>query len=43
MKIQIGETMKTIKITEKTHEMLTVLGKKGETYDQIIKRLITTP
>ena len=33
--------IKTIKITETTHKKLTQLGKKGETYDQIILRLTT--
>lgn len=32
--------MKTIKITEPTHTKLKLLGKKGETFDQIILKLI---
>jgi predicted CopG family antitoxin len=29
----------TITITEETHEKITKLGKKGETYNQLINRL----
>ena len=32
--------MKTIAITEATHKKLTNLGKKGESYEDIIKRLL---
>ena len=31
---------KTLKITDKTHAKLMSVGKKGETFDQIIDRLI---
>lgn len=37
-----GIKMKIIKVTEKTHEELKELGKKGETFDDIIQRLIRT-
>ena len=30
----------TIQITKETREMLKSLGRKGETYDEIIRRLI---
>ena len=30
----------TIQVTKETREMLKELGKKGETYDDIIRRLI---
>lgn len=32
--------MTTIQISKETREMLKELGKKGETYDDIIRRLI---
>lgn len=32
--------IKHIKISEETHEKLTSMGKKGETYDDIISRLL---
>jgi len=32
--------MKTIKVTNDTHEKLQDLGKKGDTFNDIIKRLI---
>lgn len=32
--------MKTLKISEDTHRMLCAYGTKGETFDEIIKRLI---
>jgi predicted CopG family antitoxin len=32
--------MKTLKITEKTHKKLVALGKKSETFDELIDRLI---
>lgn len=32
--------MKIIKITEETHKRLTELGKKGETYNTIIIKLM---
>ena len=32
--------LKTIKIEEKTHSKLTSCGKKGETFDTIIDRLV---
>ena len=32
--------MKTIKITEETHKMLTEIGKKGQSYNTIIFNLI---
>ena len=32
--------IKTLKIQEETHKMLEDLGKKNESFDQIIKRLI---
>ena len=32
--------LKTIKIKEKTHKRLLNLGKKGESFDDIINRLI---
>jgi len=31
---------KLVRVTEETHQRLTDLGKKGETYDQIINRLL---
>ena len=33
---------KTLKITEQTHLILTRFGNKGETYDNIIRRLLNT-
>jgi len=33
-------TERTIKITENTHSMLCRVGQKGETFDEIINRLI---
>ena len=32
--------LKTLKIKEKTHKRLTDLGKKGETFDDVINRII---
>lgn len=32
--------MKTITIKDETHAQLTEIGKKGETYDEIIQRLL---
>jgi len=32
--------IKTIKISEEAHKMLCNIGKKEETFDQIIKRLV---
>ena len=32
--------MKTLKIKEKTHERLRNFGKKGETFDDVINRLL---
>ncbi len=32
--------MKMIKVQDETHERLMTLGKKGETFDQIIIRLM---
>ncbi len=32
--------MKTMKVTEKTHKKLTDIGMKGETYSDVIDRLI---
>jgi predicted CopG family antitoxin len=32
--------MKTITIKDETHAQLTAIGKKGETYDEIIQRLL---
>jgi len=32
--------VKTIKVSPETHARLVGLGKKGETFDEIIKRLI---
>ena len=32
--------MKTITVKDKTHAELTNIGKKGESYDDIIQRLI---
>lgn len=32
--------VKTLKISEETHHALTQLGRKGETFDEIIRRLI---
>ncbi len=32
--------LKTIKIKEKTHKRLTELGKKGETFSDLIDRII---
>jgi len=32
--------MKTVKISEETHKLLLSLGRKGETFDQIIKRVV---
>ena len=34
------EKKKTIAISKELHEELSALGKKGETYDQIVKRLL---
>jgi len=31
---------KTLKISEEAHRCLTDCGRKGETYDEIIKRLV---
>ena len=31
---------KLVRVSEETHQRLTDLGKKGETYDQIINRLL---
>jgi len=31
---------KTIKISEEVHEMLMGIGSKGESFDQIIRRLV---
>lgn len=31
---------KTIRVTESTHERLTKLGNKGESFDKIINKLI---
>ena len=36
----MGGEYVTIKITRETREMLKELGRKGETYDDVIKRLI---
>jgi len=33
-------TFKTIKISEKNHQQLSSLGKIGETYDDIVSRLL---
>lgn len=33
-------TIKTIRLSEKTHESLRQLGEKGETFDDIINKLI---
>ena len=32
--------MKTITVKDETHAELTIIGKKGESYDDIIQRLI---
>lgn len=32
--------MKIIQISEETHERLMGIGKKGETFDEVIKRLL---
>ena len=32
--------LKTLKIKEKTHKRLVELGKKGETFDDVINRII---
>ncbi len=32
--------MKIIKVEDKTHQRLLVLGKKAETFDQIINRIL---
>ena len=32
--------MKTMKVTEETHKKLGEYGKKNETYDKIIRRLL---
>jgi predicted CopG family antitoxin len=34
--------MKTIVVKDETHEKLRKLGEKGETFDEIINRLIDT-
>ena len=31
---------KTVKVSEETHQALTALGSKGESYDAIIRRLL---
>jgi len=35
----LSET-KTVKVSEETHEALKALGRKGESYDAIIRRLL---
>ena len=35
-----GKPMKLIKIKESTHKKLTAVGKKGETYDELILRIL---
>lgn len=32
--------LKTLKIKEKTHKRLVALGKKGESFDDVINRII---
>lgn len=32
--------LKTLKIEEKTHKRLVAIGKKGETFDKIINRVL---
>jgi|GEM_PF-1685679 len=34
------EQWKYIRITEEVHDKLTGLGKKGESYDQILRRVL---
>ena len=34
--------IKMVKLEDETHEKLTSLGKKNETYDDIINRLLAT-
>lgn len=34
------KTYKSLPVSDKTHERVTKLGNKGETYDQIIERLL---
>jgi len=35
----LSET-KTVKVSEETHQALTDMGRKGESYDAIIRRLL---
>lgn len=32
--------MKSIKVSDETHKVLNKLGERGETFDQIIRRLL---
>ena len=36
----ISDYMKTVKVEDNTHERLTEIGQKGQTYDEIINKLI---
>ena len=38
--MNMGEERKQIKISESTRELLKAMGKKGESYDEIILKLL---